>query len=127
MLVKTECAAAPRKWAAVTACNFLCYSLLAFLPVLSRTLLLAAQVPATAAVQFTNATSHAGIKFVHYPGNKGIAIIREVFGPGVCVADFDGDGWQDIYFVNGRDLYNRGVAAQNALYQNNRDGIFTDV
>src|SRR5581483_294905 len=37
------------------------------------------------------------------------------------------DGWQDIYFVNGRDLYNRGVSASNALYRNNGDGTFTDV
>jgi hypothetical protein len=78
-------------------------------------------------VQFTNITAQAGIKFVHYPGNKGIAIIREVFGPGVCVADFDGDGWQDIYFVNGRDLYDRGIVAKNALYHNNGDGTFIDV
>jgi len=41
--------------------------------------------------------------------------------------DFDADGWQDIYFVNGRDLYNRGISARNALYHNNRDGTFTDV
>jgi hypothetical protein len=78
-------------------------------------------------VQFTNVTAQAGIKFVHYSGNKGIAIIREVFGPGVCVGDFDGDGWQDIYFVNGRDLYDRGIVARNALYRNNGDGTFTDV
>ena len=43
------------------------------------------------------------------------------------MADFDGDGWQDIYFVNGRDLYNRGISARNALYRNNGDGTFTDV
>jgi len=78
-------------------------------------------------LQFTNVTAQAGIKFVHYPGNKGIAIIREVFGPGVCVGDFDGDGWQDVYFVNGRDLYDRGIAARNALYHNNGDGTLTDV
>jgi hypothetical protein len=83
------------------------------------------QTPAP--VQFTNITAQAGIRFVHYPGNKGIAIIREVFGPGVCVADFDGDGFQDIYFVNGRDLYDRGIVARNALYHNNGDGTFTDV
>jgi hypothetical protein len=64
---------------------------------------------------------------VHFKGSKGISINREEFGPGVCVADFDGDGWQDIYFVNGRDLYNRGTSVSNALYHNNGDGTFTDV
>ena len=78
-------------------------------------------------IQFSNVTSRSGIKFIHYPGNNGIAIIREVFGPGVCVADFDGDGYQDIYFVNGRDLYKRNVSARNALYHNNGDGTFTDL
>jgi hypothetical protein len=78
-------------------------------------------------IQFTNVTAAAGIKFVHYRGNDGIAINREIFGPGVCVADFDGDGLQDIYFVNGRDLYHRGIDVRNALYHNNGDGTFTDV
>jgi hypothetical protein len=78
-------------------------------------------------IQFTDVTSSAGIKFVHFKGNQGISINREEFGPGVCVADFDGDGWQDIYFVNGRDLYNRGIEVRNALYRNNGDGTFTDV
>src|SRR5207248_4191188 len=67
------------------------------------------------------------IKFVHYKGNDGISINREEFGPGVCVADFDGDGWQDIYFVNGRDLYNRGITVKNALYRNNGNGTFADI
>jgi hypothetical protein len=86
-----------------------------------------AQVSPPVKIQFTNVTAPAGIKFVHYRGNDGIPINREIFGPGVCVADFDGDGFQDIYFVNGRDLYNRGISARNALYRNNGDGIFTDV
>ena len=80
-----------------------------------------------ASIQFTNATASAGIKFVHYRGNDGIPINREIFGPGVCVADYDGDGFPDIYFVNGRDLYNRGISARNALYRNTGDGTFTDV
>jgi hypothetical protein len=79
------------------------------------------------AIQFTNVTAASGIKFVNYRGNEGIAINREIFGPGVCVADFDGDGLQDIYFVNGRDLYHHGVNVRNALYRNNGDGTFTDV
>src|SRR6202165_3825431 len=83
--------------------------------------------PASNSIQFTNVTEAAGIKFVHFKGNSGISINREEFGPGVCVADFDGDGWQDIYFVNGRDQYNRGISVRNALYHNNGDGTFTDV
>ncbi len=76
---------------------------------------------------FEDITKQAGIHFVHFKGNKGVANIMEEAGPGVCVADFDGDGWPDIYFVNGRDLYGRGLEARNALYRNNRDGTFTDV
>jgi enediyne biosynthesis protein E4 len=86
-----------------------------------------AQNSNTAAIQFTNVTAAAGIRFKHFKGNNGISINREEFGPGVCVADFDGDGWQDIYFVNGRDLYGRGIPAVNALYRNNHDGTFSDI
>jgi enediyne biosynthesis protein E4 len=78
-------------------------------------------------IQFTNVTEAAGIKFRHFKGNRGISINLEEFGPGVCVADFDGDGWPDIYFVNARDRYDRGINVQNALYRNNGDGTFTDV
>jgi hypothetical protein len=83
----------------------------------------AAQQP----IQFANATQSAGIHFTHFKGNKGISINLEEFGPGVCVSDFDADGWPDIYFVNARDLYGRGIKVQNALYHNNGDGTFTDV
>src|SRR5437899_8956133 len=86
-----------------------------------------ADVSQTGSIQFTNVTAAAGIKFNHYRGNDGIPINREIFGPGVCVADFEGDSFQDIYFVNGRDLYSRGISARNALYRNNGDGTFTDV
>src|SRR6516162_331136 len=79
------------------------------------------------AIQFTNVTRAAGIQFTHFKGNQGISINLEEFGPGVCVADFDADGWPDIYFVNARDLYDRGIKVQNALYRNNGDGTFTDV
>ena len=94
------------------------------LMVISIGVLWAAEQPA---IQFTNVTRTAGIQFTHFKGNKGISINLEEFGPGVCVADFDGDGWPDIYFVNGRDLYGRGIKTQNALYHNNGDGTFKDV
>src|SRR5215469_16647566 len=86
-----------------------------------------APAQASSSIRFTDITEKAGIHFTHFKGNKGISINLEEFGPGVCVADFDGDGWQDIYFVNGRDRYGRGIKTQNALYHNNGDGTFTDV
>ena len=40
------------------------------------------------------------------------------YGLGVCVADYDNDGYQDIYLSN---------YGENILYHNNGDGTFTDV
>src|SRR5712692_3006579 len=86
-----------------------------------------AATPPSHAVLFTDATQTAGIHSVHFKGANGTSTILEEAGPGVCVADFDRDGYQDIYFVNGRDLYKRGISTRNALYRNNGDGTFTDV
>jgi len=83
--------------------------------------------PAGKFIQFTDHAKEAGIRFVHFKGSRGPSTILEETGPGVCVADFDGDGFQDIYFVSGRDLYQRGISVRNALYRNNGDGTFTDV
>ncbi len=83
--------------------------------------------PASHSVQFTDVTQAAGITFTHFKGTVDTSTILEEAGPGVCVADYDGDGYQDIYFVNGRDLYQRGITVRNALYHNNGDGTFTDV
>src|SRR3954454_5384082 len=74
---------------------------------------------------FVDVAADAGIRFEHFRGNHGPATILEEAGPRVCVADFDGDGFQDIYFVNGRD--NSGQrSVRNALYRNNGDGTFAD-
>jgi enediyne biosynthesis protein E4 len=78
-------------------------------------------------IQFTDIAKTAGIRFTHYKGSHGVSTILEEAGPGVCVADFDGDGFEDIYFVNGRDLYGDGIEVHNALYRNNGNGTFTDV
>ena len=86
-----------------------------------------AEATAEHEAQFTDVTRASGIHFTHFKGNQGISINLEEFGPGVCVSDFDGDGWQDIYFVNGRDLYGRGIKVQNALYRNQGDGTFSDI
>ena len=96
---------------------------------LAGALALLAGVTATqdASPRFTEIAHQAGIRFVHFKGNKGVATILDEAGPGVCIADYDGDGWPDIYFVTAWDLYNRGITVHNALYRNNGDGTFTDV
>ena len=45
-------------------------------------------------------------------------LARTGWGQGVCVGDYDNDGWEDLYVT---------YYGKNALYHNNRDGTFTDV
>jgi len=98
-----------------------------FLPALLLVLLLAALrwAPslhaagfATGSIQFTNTTASAGHQVRPFQGKQRHRDHPGGLRPGVCVADFDGDGFQDIYFVNGRDLYDRGISVRNALYRN---------
>ncbi len=54
--------------------------------------------------------------------------ILETTGGGVALFDYDGDGWLDIFMVNGSTLETvAGPPSTNRLYKNNRDGTFTDV
>jgi hypothetical protein len=78
---------------------------------------------------FTPVTEEAGLSFVHHNGRSGRRLFVEPLGAGVGVLDYDRDGFQDLYFVNGADLpgATSTTAARNALYRNNGDGTFTDV
>jgi tetratricopeptide (TPR) repeat protein len=54
----------------------------------------------------------------------------ETMTGGVAVIDYDGDGWTDVYFVNGAELPAMKKSSPkfwNRLYRNNRDGTFVDV
>ncbi|GAA3756416.1 CRTAC1 family protein [Terriglobus aquaticus] len=54
--------------------------------------------------------------------------IVESTGSGVAILDYDRDGWQDIFLVNGAELNGSGASApSNHLFHNNHDGTFTDV
>jgi enediyne biosynthesis protein E4 len=53
------------------------------------------------AVRFTDITREAGITFVHEHGAAGEKLLPETMGGGVAFFDFDGDGDQDLLFVNG--------------------------
>ena len=77
--------------------------------------------------QFDEVAARAGLSFRYENCSKGRATILEAAGSGCAICDFDGDGWPDIYLLNGRDVYGRGIKTRNALYHNNGDGTFTDV
>ncbi len=53
------------------------------------------------AIPFTDVTRAAGLDFVHYNGAYGRKFLPETMGSGVCVLDYDNDGWQDLLFVSG--------------------------
>jgi hypothetical protein len=79
-------------------------------------------------IAFTDVTAQAGIRFKHNSGAFGAKYLPETMGSGVCVLDYDNDGWQDILFVNSMDWPGHAKAkSYPALYHNNRDGTFTDV
>jgi hypothetical protein len=71
-------------------------------------------------------TRAAGIRFIHRRASfdRRIANVEPhiaALGAGVSVADFDSDGWPDVYFTNSR------FGEPNALYRNRGDGTFEDV
>jgi hypothetical protein len=74
-------------------------------------------------VGFRDEAPESGIDFrMHFlPGEQGANFKINLYdhGCGVAVADFDGDGWDDLYFLN--------QLGPNALYRNLRDGTFEDV
>ena len=57
--------------------------------------------------------------FTDVSENAGILKTQGTYALGVLVADFDNDGWPDIYVAND--------STSSALYHNNRDGTFTDI
>jgi hypothetical protein len=79
-------------------------------------------------VSFTDVTTQAGITFRHVNGATGQKYMQETLGSGVCVFDYDGDGLQDIFFVQGGPLPGwQGAPPRAALYRNLGHGRFEDV
>jgi hypothetical protein len=71
-------------------------------------------------------SSKIGINFIHKPPRLDSIlepIMPEIasLGASVAVADFNNDGWEDIYFTNSKK------GTKNALYENMKDGTFKNV
>ena len=85
----------------------------------------------TGPIVFQDVAETAGLtKWHHTAGTPEKRLILEAKGPGVCLLDYDNDGWLDIYLVNGSTydaLDGKAAPPHAALFHNNHDGKFTDV
>jgi enediyne biosynthesis protein E4 len=88
-----------------------------------------AEPPQYVPVEFTDATSEAGIRFRHNNGVFGKKYLPETNGSGGAFIDYDNDGWQDVLFINSMDFDEAPKRRRSvmALYHNNQNGTFTDV
>ncbi len=78
------------------------------------------------AVKFVDITKDAGIAFVHDNGAIGEKLLPETMGAGVAFLDYDGDGDQDLFFVNSSYWPGHEIkpAPTQALYRNDGKGHF---
>jgi enediyne biosynthesis protein E4 len=88
-----------------------------------------AQPAAPATAIFTDVTREAGIRWHQFNGESRDRFLIETMGGGVAFLDFDGDGLQDIFFVNGGETPHGKSPSpvRNALYRNLGNGKFEDV
>lgn len=94
----------------------------------SRTSL--APSPLAGSVCFENIAASAGVGFVLHNSATPFKYQIEPMVVGVAIFDYNNDGYEDIYFVNGAripELMKTGPEYYNRLYQNNGNGTFTDV
>lgn len=71
----------------------------------------------------------AAVEFQYQNGAGGAKFLLETLGGGVAAFDYDGDGWPDLYFTQGRPLpvaTDSGEIPPDKLFQN-RSGTFRDV
>ena len=78
---------------------------------------------------FTDVTEKAGLNFKIICGDQVTEYLIDVNGEGAAFFDYDNDGYQDIYLVNGssRKCQKEGRLPHDYLLHNNGNGTFTDV
>ncbi|MGB0653097.1 MAG: OmpL47-type beta-barrel domain-containing protein [Thermoplasmatota archaeon] len=105
---------------------------LPFSPLLVAGAMLMLAVPGQALPWFEEVADDVGIDFQHagWMPEDHNPWFPEITLGGVCWLDHDGDGWLDLFFVNGR-YYDEALQQESLptshLYRNEGDGTFTDV
>lgn len=81
------------------------------------------------AANFVDVAGKAGLTGkITFGGEDRKRYIIETTGTGVALLDFDGDGWVDIFIVNGTATdATAGKGGSSFLYRNNHNGTFTNV
>ena len=90
----------------------------------------APQMATSAPIRFEEIAARSGIDFSIDSSPTLNKNQIETMVAGVALIDYDGDGYQDIFFANGAaipSLKKEGPQYKNRLYHNNGDGTFTDV
>jgi hypothetical protein len=93
-------------------------------------LALLAAAPALGPIAFEEISERAGVHFVTDSSPTALKHQPEDMVAGVALFDYDGDGYLDIYFVNGAgmpSLIKEGPQYKNRLFHNNHNLTFTDV
>jgi enediyne biosynthesis protein E4 len=84
--------------------------------------------PAAAQPVFVDDAESVGLKFVFENGANPQHLLSLVMGGGVALLDYDGDGWLDVYCVQGRSsLDTAKLTGGDRLFRNRGDGTFVDV
>jgi len=97
--------------------------------------------PALPAPKAADPVTHSAIRFEEIAARSGLHFSTrncatpnknqiETMVAGVALLDYDGDGYLDVYLVNGAEIPSLEKTSPeywNRLFHNNRDGTFTDV
>jgi HEAT repeat protein len=85
---------------------------------------------------YRNIAPTSGIAFRHIQAANHVDSLPDVMGSGVCSLDFNSDGYQDLYVVNGSGFTNSygnkpwwydDSSARGALFENDGTGHFANV
>jgi thioredoxin-like negative regulator of GroEL len=85
--------------------------------------------PGSISIAFEDEAEEAGLLFVFENGRSPQAQMPETMSGGVAILDFDGDGWLDVYCVQGGHFPQApgSSTCRDRLFHNRGDGTFEDV